>query len=90
MSKQPEALRLADSLEHDLLERNGSRLSIYMQEIADSSAAELRRLHALNVELLAMLKESVKPLHLYRAYGWSDRLRVIDRVEALVARAEAA
>lgn len=80
MSKQPEALRLAD----EVLMPWPTVPPLYQ------AATELRRLHALNGELLAMLKESVKPLHLYRAYGWSDRLRVIDRVEALVAKAEAA
>ena len=47
MTTQPEALRLADILQHKLP-------SIECLEVA---AAELRRLHGVNQELLAALKE---------------------------------
>ena len=47
VNKQPEALRLADCLE---TEKVGAILG-------DSAAAELRRLHESNQELLAALKE---------------------------------
>ena len=49
-TKQPEALRLADYL----ADRN--RLDI----TCDEAAAELRRLHALNQELLEALNETLK------------------------------
>lgn len=45
MTEQPEALRLADQIHHG----NGE----WMQQ----AAAELRRLHALNAELLEALKD---------------------------------
>ncbi len=48
MTTQPEALRLADCLE---TEKVGAILG-------DSAAAELRRLHESNTELLAALKEA--------------------------------
>ena len=47
MNKQPEALRLADALASPLEDAN---------DFADIAAAELRRLHALNGELLEALK----------------------------------
>jgi len=49
MTTQPEALRLADILQHKLP-------SIECLEVA---ADELRRLHEVNTELLAALKEAV-------------------------------
>jgi hypothetical protein len=49
MNKQPEALRLADVLDHVEL-----RPSDYKD--VDKAAAELRRLHALNGELLEALR----------------------------------
>ena len=50
MTTQPEALRLADCLE---TEKVGAILG-------DSAAAELRRLHEVNTELLSALKALVK------------------------------
>ena len=47
---QPEALRLADALDF------GDSISVKAN--ADNAAAELRRLHALNQELLIRLKEA--------------------------------
>jgi len=51
MSKQPEALRLADELE-----RSVNNPHLYWQ---GKAAAELRRLHALNVELVEALQALV-------------------------------
>ena len=51
MADQPEALRLADVLDHVEL-----RPSDYKD--VDKAAAELRRLHALNGELLEALKST--------------------------------
>lgn len=53
MSKQPEALRLADELEEDWHKAKKSG------QVLLSSAAELRRLHAANVELLAACKTTI-------------------------------
>lgn len=54
--EQPTALRLADILEdHIAVDIDGH----WSQEQVDRSAAELRRLHALNQELLEALKELV-------------------------------
>jgi hypothetical protein len=50
--KQPEALRLADRLEAPLENAN---------DFADQVAAELRRLHALNGELLEALRGLLDP-----------------------------
>lgn len=57
MSTQPKALRLADALEDSLEDYSGSSLPRRCQSIADEAATELRRLHALNQEVLAALKQ---------------------------------
>ena len=51
--EQPEALRLADALDF------GDSISVKAN--ADNAAAELRRLHALNQELLEALKHGCPP-----------------------------
>ena len=56
VNEQPEALRLANELEDSLYSADGTSLSRYCQGIADEAAAELRRLHESNTELLAALK----------------------------------
>jgi hypothetical protein len=56
MSKQPEAHGLADALENDLDQYDGLSLPKSSQSIADKAAAELRRLYALNGELLEALQ----------------------------------
>jgi hypothetical protein len=48
MSDKPEALRLADALE----------ATDYYEDLHEEAAAELRRLHALNGELLEALKHA--------------------------------
>jgi hypothetical protein len=52
MSKQPEALRLADRMERNLIRT----------ETEVRAAAELRRLHAINVELLDAFDRVVEEL----------------------------
>ena len=91
MADQPEALRLAHALE-ECLDVGGSSsdamgLTDWSQKQCDLAAAELRRLHSLNAELLEALKASIEPLVIYRAYGWSDRGRVINKAEAAIALA---
>ena len=66
MSKQPEALRLAAHAEANI--QFGDMKII---------AAELRRLHAVNQELLAALKVAAVAIHEYRTQGsphayWDD------------------
>ena len=79
MSDKPEALRLADDLEID-----------YVGEVAAyKAAAELRRLHALNGELLEALKE-IEPI-LARMYGpQAANLPPMQLVRAAIAKAEGA
>jgi hypothetical protein len=64
MSEQPEALRLADALgKLWLADRQSS-------EIRNEAAAKLRRLHAVNQELLEALKyhqEQTRPIERTRA-----------------------
>ena len=52
-TQQPEALRLADAM--DAVNKNNAD-SLLVQMAARSASAELRRLHALNAELLADMK----------------------------------
>ncbi len=72
MTTQPEALRLADWLDTDACDLQTPRLA----------AAELRRLHAVNAELLGLLKDiAAEPDD-----AWSVAL--LNTVRAAIARAE--
>jgi hypothetical protein len=83
MSKQPEALRLADALQ---------------QRGANKSAAELRRLHDVNGELLAALKASRETLEQANKTGgpitdtiWHGPCETLfDFMDAAITKAEAA
>ena len=83
MSAQPEALRLADRLETDKI---GASL-------LDSAAAELRRLHALNAELLESLKSTADLLQVWidgappYDEAKTDR-EVLAKARAAIAKAE--
>ena len=55
-TQQPEALRLADAM--DAVNKNNAD-SLLVQMAARSASAELRRLHAINAELVEALKESL-------------------------------
>ena len=70
MSKQPTALRLADALDDEFVQ---GRIS---NHTGRKAAAELRRLHALNGELLKALKYH------------QEQTRPIERTRAAIARAE--
>ena len=84
MSTQPEALWLADDLDRTLCVKHGLR---------DRNAAdELRRLHAVNAELLEALKDMRSGWKYIRAthgdlygVGW-DRSQ--EKAEAAIAKAE--
>lgn len=77
MSTQPEALRLADRLE--------GRYALHPE--VQQAAAELRRLSALNGELLEALKE-VGPI-LVRMYGpQAETLPPVKRVRSAIKKAE--
>ena len=73
-TKQPEALRLADYL----ADRN--RLDI----TCDEAAAELRRLHALNQELLEALKAVQKCHRLPKETDFITELEAVSEAVALV------
>jgi hypothetical protein len=60
MSKQSTALQLADALE----------ATDYYEDLHEEAAAELRRLHALNGELLEALKSSAEYLHDKSGCSW--------------------
>jgi hypothetical protein len=64
VSEQPESLRLADWLDADACDLQTPRLA----------AAELRRLHAVNAELLERLKVVAWTLNLVHPYGVPDVL----------------
>jgi hypothetical protein len=80
---QPEALRLADTLEKHL---GGNT--------ATQAAAELRRLHAVNQELLAALKLA-EPLlqamlnNIVRYLPQYEKMPALDQVRAAIAKGEA-
>ena len=68
MTTQPEALRLADKLDQGYLAHT---------TVLYPAAAELRRLHEVNQDLLAALKVAEVAIHEYRTQGaphayWDD------------------
>ena len=83
MNEQPEALRLADELD-------GIPLADMTEALADDAAAELRRLHEVNQELLAALRDMlagwiyIRQMHgdLY-GVGWD---RAQGKAESAIAR----
>ena len=86
MSEQPEALRLADALEVDKWHISGVT--------AQSAADELRRLHAVNAELLQALKDATDAIEHWGSYSsdyfqkkW-DLQSDINAARAAIARAE--
>jgi hypothetical protein len=86
MSEKPEALRLAH-----WLERDGANCQAHID-----AAAELRRLHAVNQELLEALKEAALAIEDWGSYA-SDYFRErwdlqgdINAARAAIAKAEAA
>jgi hypothetical protein len=83
MADQPEALRLADVLDHVEL-----RPSDYKD--VDKAAAELRRLHELNVdktEIIAALSAVNQELLEALKYH-QEQTRPIERTRAAIAKAE--
>ena len=76
MTTQPEALRLAEKLERYNADRSGYAKHCHV------AATELRRLHAVNVDLLAVLKlvESLPGFEPNEHYGVA--------VKAAIAKAE--
>jgi hypothetical protein len=75
VSKQPEALRLADALDS----------APYSSGCTNEAAAELRRLHVVNAELLEALKEVAAEAR-HPDYDWSVAL--LNTVHAAIAKAE--
>ncbi len=88
MSEQPTALRLADALgKLWLADRQSS-------ETREEAAAELRRLHAVNADLLQALKEATDAIEHWGTYAtdyfqqkW-DLQSDINAARAAIARAE--
>ena len=86
MTEQPEALRLADALD-----RGG--YDAQMARNMDQAAAELRRLHAVNAELLEALRlTDIDCQHLHHAHKDRHELSadcpVVARITAAIAKAE--
>ena len=75
MSTQPEALHLADALEE--LDQSFS-----VSGMCGEAAAELRRLHEVNQELLAALKAQMY------VTDWSEQEAANDIARAAIAKAE--
>lgn len=78
MSKQPEALRLADTL-------LAYGLSEEYVDAAKESAYELRRLHEVNQELVEALKGSLWRME---RYNYQAMEGTITRAKAAIAKAE--
>jgi hypothetical protein len=73
---QPEAQRLADALEDDL-----SELGVWGQDIADSAAAELRRLHIVNQELVSALYAVISLTGIDRMEAEEEAYELLGKME---------
>ena len=82
MSTQPEALRLADELN----EAAGD-YDAWHKRLGYDAAAELRRLHEVNTELLEALKKAKWMLE--RDYIDDRKMAVIVEVDAVITKVEA-
>ena len=88
MSKQPEALRLADALEDFWGSYTGPEEPHEL-----NAAAELRRLHALNDELLEALRQSIpllQELHDAEGYSSTTAHRALKAARSAIAKSERA
>lgn len=92
MDKQPEALRLADALDSLMGEE-----TVVGAKTIDDAASELRRLYALNKELLEALKETLQTLDDENAkpggaiadtIWYSEHETLFDFIEAAIAKAK--
>jgi hypothetical protein len=85
MSERPEALRLADTIEEDPITTWGYREAAYA-----AAAAELRRLHALNGELLEALKRLHDATWLVSRGHYNEELHdiAVSKARAVIAKAE--
>lgn len=78
--KQSEALRLADELE-------AAWEGVEMDEVDRQAAAELRRLHAVNTELLDLMQRAIRRLEIEHAHGGSIMREWITEARAAIAKA---
>lgn len=76
MTTQPEALRLADQLQRRF------------PKSGKEAAAELRRLHEINQELLEALKDATEGLEIASAGGGVDFYAFAKTARAAIAKAE--
>ena len=86
MTTQPEALRLADAIER----YNAGICSQSMYEDYSEAAAELRRLHEVNQELLEALKEANKELEYLndpKGFVSMRQERIMEKARAAIAKA---
>jgi hypothetical protein len=93
MADKSEALRLADALQQQAV-WEGHYGPSYLRDLLPEAAAELRRLHALNGELLEALKNlekefrKVYPIYYY-AEPWGHETNVpLQAARAAIAKAE--
>lgn len=96
MGEQPEALRLADAMTRALQQTDAEDDIIYVARwFVEDSRAELRRLHAVNAELLEALKEAALAIEYWGSYASKyfqekhDLQGDINAARAAIAKAEA-
>ena len=88
--QQPEALRLADALEDDLVGYDRLSLPRRCQDIADEAAADLRRLYAENQELLEALKKISAIENKDYGSDWEEIEQARNIADAAITKAEGA
>jgi hypothetical protein len=90
MTEQPEALRLADAL--DAGENFYAESSLWydrkLSNAVGAAAAELRRLHSVNAELMDLMQRAVSRLEIEHRYGGSIMREWIIDAHAAIANME--
>lgn len=83
--KQPEALRLAEHIHALFVSEWG--MNSPMAEDSKIVLAELRRLHAVNAELLDLMQRAIRRLEIEHAHGGSIMREWITESRAAIAKA---
>ena len=75
MSTQSEALQLAEAFERSAMDHEPDGWPAFRQSTLSSAAAELRRLHAVNEELLEALKYIDKEFRKHGRQHWPEAVK---------------
>jgi hypothetical protein len=81
------ALQLAEAFELSAMDHEPDGWPAFRQSTLSSAAAELRRLHAVNTELLDLMQRAIRRLEIEHAHGGSIMREWITEARAAIAKA---